>query len=347
MKRRMNRKIVVSVITVLVFSFILGAVVFADGAYRDLKAWFGNLSIFRNNEYVELSSKPFIIDGTTYVPLRAVSELFDKDVIWDGVNYRIDLNDKPDENLINVKQQLYNEQMNVMRLEAKVKQLEEELADKKGSLDDLESYLNKQYGTYKKIEFDINLYESKKDIEVDIYVDLDYDYREWDNLSTSSKKNYLQNIVNDILDDYKNVNIEGSIMDSSRSGKNTLVSFYTKSNGTVVMDTDYSWDYDRRYNDLYDLEDDLNYNYDRYEGVSFDIELYEDSYGDIEVTIFVDEDDWDDLGWREQERYLEKIYKKIIREYPRVDVYGYIYDYYYNYRIDSFEFDSDGYINFY
>lgn len=338
MKRKTNRKVAVSIIAMLVFCLALSAVVFADGAYKDLRAWFGNLSIYKNNQYVELSDKPFIVDGRTYVPLRAISELFDNEVGWDGVNYRIDLYDRSEEDLIRMSQQLFEATERIRQLEAELE------TSKRDDIGDLESYLNKQYGTYKKIEFDINLYENKKDIEVDIYVDLDYDYRAWDSLSTSNKKSYLQNIVNDILDDYKNVDIEGSIMDSSTIRKNTLVSFYTKSNGTVVVDTDYGWDSDR-YDDLYYLEDDLNYDYGRYEGVTFDIELYEDSYGDIEITIFVDEDDWDDLGWREQERYLEKIYGEIIWEYPKVGIYGYIYDDYYDYRIDSFYFDSDGYLN--
>ena len=165
-----------------------------------------------------------------------------------------------------------------------------------------------------------------------------------DKLSDSNIKSYLQNIADDILDDYKNISIEGSIMDSSTSKNKTLVSFYTKSNGTVVIDNKSKGS--SKYSDLYDLEDDLNRDYGKYKNVYFDIELYEDSYGDIEVTIIVDEYDWDDLGWREQEKYLQNIYEEIIWEFPRVEVYGYIYDYYYDYKIDSFDFDSNGYLNF-
>ena len=292
-------------------------------------------------------NRPFIVDGTTYVPLRTMANLFNKEVGWDGEKYRIDLDDKPGDNLISVSQQLYEAQMKILGLEAEIKQLEEGLKTQKGDIKDLESYLNREYRSYEGIKFDIDLYENKKDIEVSIYVDLDRYEDEWDDLyrRTSRIEKYLQNIVDDILDDYKNVDIEGSRMDSYTSRKDTLVSFYTKSNGTVVVDTDYGWD-SGKYDDLYDLEDDLNYYYGRYEGVSFDIELYEDSYGDIEITIYVDEDDWDDLGWREQERYLEKVYKEITQEYSRAYIYGYIYDYYYDYKIDSFDFDSDGYLNF-
>jgi len=339
-KRRINRKTAVSIIAVLIFSLALGAVVFADGAYRDLKAWFGDLSIYRNNQYVELSDKPFIVDGRTYVPLRAISELFDNEVGWDGINYRIDLYDRSEENLRNMSQQLFE-------AEERVKQLEAELeASKRDGIGDLESYLNKWHGigTYKKIEFDINLDKSKNDIYVDIYINSDYDCREWNKLSTSNKEDYLQGIVDDILRDYKNVDIEGSIIDWSKSRKNTLDTFYTKSRGIVYIDTDYS-----RYDDLDDLEDYLNDNYYRYYGeyydvyVYFDIRLFGDK-DDIEMYITGRYDDLDYLREYEIREYLEEIYYEIEQEFPRAYVNGYIEDddmYY------EFDFDSRGYARLY
>ena len=238
-------------------------------------------------------------------------------------------------------QQLYAAQLEIQALEAKVAQLEEELADRKsgkiGSLKDLKSYLNKQYGTYKKVKFDIDLYENKKDIEVDIYVDLYYYDYEWDDLTDSNIRKYIQNIVSDILDDYKDTDIEGSIMDSSTSKNKTLVSFYTKSNGTVVIDTDYRDDSDK-YDSLYDLEDDLNWYYDEYEGVSFVIELYGDR-DDIRVYITASKYDLDYLRERDIKKYLEEIYDEIVGVFPRAYVDGYIED---NYTEYYFDFDSRG-----
>lgn len=340
MKKKMNRKIAVSVIAVLIFSLALGAMVFADDNFKTLKAWFGNLSIYRNNQQVQLSAQPFIVDGTTYVPLRAVSELFNKDVGWDGVKYRIDLNDRPDENLVHLTQQLIEAQVKAQELEAKVAQLEAELKAKeetvkKDDIKELESYLNKEYRTYKGVRFDIDLYKSKNDIDVDIYVDLDYYYYEWNGLSTSNIKSYLQDIVNDILYDYKNADIRGSIMDSSTSKKSTLVSFSIKSNGTVVIDTDYK---DDKYYDLYDLEDDLNWYYGEYEEIYFDIELTGNK-DDIRIYITARGYDLDYLYEYEIEDYLEEIYDEIIREFPYAEVYGYIEDDYTRYR---FEFDYWG-----
>lgn len=343
LKNKKNRKAAVLIITILILSLSLGMVVFADNNFKNLKAWFGNISIYRNNQLVQLGDdkRPFIVDGTTYVPVRAMADLFNKEVGWDGINYRIDLNDKPSENLAYMSQQLYAAQLEIQALEAKVAQLEEELADRKsgkiGSLKDLKSYLNKQYGTYKKVKFDIDLYENKKDIEVDIYVDLYYYDYEWDDLTDSNIRKYIQNIVSDILDDYKDTDIEGSIMDSSTSKNKTLVSFYTKSNGTVVIDTDYRDDSDK-YDSLYDLEDDLNWYYDEYEGVSFVIELYGDR-DDIRVYITASKYDLDYLRERDIKKYLEEIYDEIVGVFPRAYVDGYIED---NYTEYYFDFDSRG-----
>lgn len=338
----MGKKAAAFIVTVLIICLSMGAVVFAGDNYKTLKAWFGEISIYRNDNQVYLvgEDKPFIIDGRTYVPLRAMAELFNKEVDWDGEKYRIDLDDKQEDSFAYILQQLVDEQAKVRELEAKVEELE---AGRKDDIRDMESYLNRQHDTYKKVRFDIDLYKNKDNIDVDIYVDLDYDYREWDDLTTSNIKSYLQDIADDILYDYKKADIKGSIMDSSTSRKSTLISFYTKSNGTVVIDKDYRDN--SRYDDLDDLEYYLNKNYDEYYGkhereyAYFDIELYGDE-DDIEVYVTgYYGDDLDHLREYEIKDYLEEIYGEIRREFPYAEVYGYIEDDYYSY---YFDFDSRG-----
>ncbi len=332
----------VLVVAVLIISLFMGTVVFAGDNFKNLRAWFGDISIYRNDSQVHLvgEDKPFIIDGRTYVPLRAMAELFNKEVGWDGEKFRIDLDDKPEDSFVYILQQLVDEQAKVRELEAKVEELE---TGKKGDIRELESYLNRQHDTYKKVRFDIDLYKTKDDIDVDIYVDLDYDYREWDGLTTSNIKTYLQDVVNDILYDYKNADIKGSIMDSSTSRKSTLISFYTKSNGTVVIDKDYRDS--SRYDDLDDLENYLNKNHDRYYGnhereyAYFDIELYGDE-DDIEVYVTgYYGDDLDHLREYEIKDYLEELYEEIRWEFSYAEVYGYIED---DYSRCYFDFDSRG-----
>lgn len=47
-----------------------------------------------NDTYSEIDTCPAIIDDRVYIPLRAFSENLFMDVIWDGENYKIDINNK-------------------------------------------------------------------------------------------------------------------------------------------------------------------------------------------------------------------------------------------------------------
>lgn len=39
--------------------------------------------------------EPFIVDGTTYLPIRAVSEALGKDVYWNGQTNTVYINENP------------------------------------------------------------------------------------------------------------------------------------------------------------------------------------------------------------------------------------------------------------
>lgn len=48
-----------------------------------------------NGENVDLDVPAKIINDVSYVPLRFIGESLGMDVIWDGVQFRVDINDKP------------------------------------------------------------------------------------------------------------------------------------------------------------------------------------------------------------------------------------------------------------
>jgi len=49
----------------------------------------GNISVVVNGEYVNFDVQPQIINGRTMIPVRAVAEAFNADVIWDGENQTV------------------------------------------------------------------------------------------------------------------------------------------------------------------------------------------------------------------------------------------------------------------
>lgn len=342
MKKKMNKKVVFLVTAMLVISFSLGSVAFAADNFQNLRAWFGDIKIFTNNQQVQLSAKPFIVDGTTYVPLRAVSDIFNKDIYWDGVNYRIDINDKPtlpDENIFYLTQQLVERQTKITELEKKVAELEAKLEENKNtsnsSISELEKFLNKEFGTYKRVNFDIDLSQSKDKITVSIYVDLSKQSSRWNDLSSSDIKDLLQDITDEILYDFKNADVTGTIEDSSKNRNNELVYFYTNSRGNVVVEGSSTGS---NTSSISQMEDYLNRNHYKHKSVEFDIQL-SGNKDKIRVYLVADRYGLDYLTTSEIKAYLEKIYDEINYDFPDAIVEGSIED---SYTIHYFDFDSRG-----
>lgn len=344
MKIRMNKKIAI-VLAALILTLSVGSVAFAASGYKDLKAWYNNIKIFKNGQQVQLDFEPFIIDGYTYVPLRAVGELFNKDFDWDGVNYTINIKDRPDANLNNMMKQIVDQQVTISTLEAKIKSLEAEL-DKKptvSSLSDLKKQLNKDWGKYSDVQFDIDLYESKGNIEVRIYIDTWYDGNAWNKISTNNRTKYLQNIVNDITKNYKDVNKITGFIEDTETDKEVLT-FTTSSKGTVSVTTKGSGGSSSSAN-LKDLENSLYKEYKDDMGIVNIILSW--NKDDIEVAIYVDYKYFKNYEKGEIKEYLEEIYDDIVYKYSDAYVDGYIEDDDDGYTFYQFEFDSKGNIKLY
>lgn len=81
---------------ILVFLlFLTTSTVLALQGSKKIDVTFKNITIFVNGERVSSDAEPFIYNGRTFVPIRVVSEALNKDVKWDSIYCRIDINDKP------------------------------------------------------------------------------------------------------------------------------------------------------------------------------------------------------------------------------------------------------------
>ncbi|MCQ4923066.1 copper amine oxidase N-terminal domain-containing protein [Tissierella carlieri] len=340
MKGKMKRKLMLLIVAILVVG---SSTVFAADSVQNIKGFFSStIKIFRNGQEVDLGIdevtkqpyKPFVTNGRTYIPVRAIADVLGKDVNWDGPNSTVYISDKPDENYNYVLVQLLQEQEKNSKLEAKVKELEAELAkvkeDKVSSLTDMENYLNKQYDKYKDVRFEIKLSGDSKDIKVKIYVNRN-DNSYWNSLTTSQIEKFVDDIVYDIDRDFKNANISGYI-ENNYTGKEEL-SFKINSKGKLEI-SNYKGSNGRVY-DLDDMERELDYSYGRYDSIDFDFSL-SGSESSIRVNVKVNSNDWYRYSYKEE--FLEKVYDEINYYFPSAEIYGYIDDYY-------FDFDSRGYVN--
>jgi hypothetical protein len=67
-------------------------VTWAKSAEQQIVAWFNTITIKVNGNQVEADN--FIYEGTTYVPLRAISEMLGKKVSWDDATKTVSITDE-------------------------------------------------------------------------------------------------------------------------------------------------------------------------------------------------------------------------------------------------------------
>ena len=91
-------KKVVLVILVAVLLLASVSIVYATLGNKTITITYRNISIYINGVKRVPSNEPFIYNGSTYVPLRFISEALNKEVKWDGTTNRIDINDKSQNN---------------------------------------------------------------------------------------------------------------------------------------------------------------------------------------------------------------------------------------------------------
>lgn len=323
-KDRFKKALVLSIVLVLTLSTIAIA---ANEVYqKKLTATIGKIKFKVDGKDVtkEIEEKykapAFTVkefNSRSYVPVRAIAELMGMEVKWDDKTHTAEI--------IDVKSKAYEEEIKkkdkeIAELKKEIKKLKEEVVEE-DKLQVLEDKLNNKYGTYKDVNFDIVLKESKNNIDVEILIDLkDYNQeRYWNKMGVSTKKAMIEDIVNIISKEYTDYNIHGSIYDLYY--KKELFTFNKPKIGklSIIHDDKYtggSYDsyidevvYDEFY--YYGIKDAYmsNLNIDRY-NIYFDVNIpYEYR------------SEWRSLSKIEKEDILDRISNKII----------YNYDYYYDY----------------
>jgi hypothetical protein len=78
----------------LIFLFVFMGTVTAEITYKTITVELRNIQIYVNNQKINSEIEPFIFGGRTFVPVRMVAELFNKEVVWDGDANKIFINDK-------------------------------------------------------------------------------------------------------------------------------------------------------------------------------------------------------------------------------------------------------------
>jgi hypothetical protein len=322
MIRNKSKILAVFVIIPIIVSLAVTATYASNGYKRTLEAWFGMTNIRYNNQDLTTYAEPFSWNETTYIPLRKMCDIFNKDIRWEQATQTVVITDKQDTTEIDLRNQIIYKDIQIAELQERIKELEK---GKVIDIDDLEDELNDDYGTYRKIKFSIRLSGDEEDVTVKISVDLKKYGDEWNSLTRSRKLSYLQDICDDILEEYEDAEIEGYIRDSSKSGTYKLLSFETNSRGKVSIE--------ERGEALSDLAEDLEDEYyDYFRGIKFDSFELEGDEDEIVFIVNIDlrkyDDEWEDLSNRKIENFMNRIREEILDEYEDASVDGYIFDIY-------------------
>lgn len=180
----------------------------AEVATKNLQAKYNNIKVLYNGYQVSTTIEPFIVNGTTYIPLRMMAGVFNKDITWDGTSYTINVLDKPD---TGAQAQLAIKDAEITRLKNQITALNKEIQDLEDELDDdddddfddelsdLEDDLNEDYEDYEGLEWTISLDGDEDEIEVEIELDDDY-IDEFEDLSKADKHQLVEDIIEDIWD---------------------------------------------------------------------------------------------------------------------------------------------------
>ena len=97
----MNKRVMDFTAGALTAALLTGGIAYAKSGSEMVEIAYSNIKIFLDGEQLQpkdangQSVEPFIYNGTTYLPVRAVGQAFGKEVNWDGVEKVVYLGAKP------------------------------------------------------------------------------------------------------------------------------------------------------------------------------------------------------------------------------------------------------------
>lgn len=314
-----NKKRIALMIAVLMLVLSFSTTGFASWLDKTIKASYRNITIAVNGVAKTAKNvngvivEPFIVDGTTYVPLRGIADILGYQVSFNPTTYKIDITGGDIAQLT----------ATIAQQQATIKSLETQLAQYKTmTIAELEAKLLKDYGSISGVEvIEYDLRGDKTAIEVRVYVDLrnSTDTNEWNAVSQTKIKNHLQSVVDLIKNSFKDAKVTGYIENDYTSKK--LISFTTSTSGTVSLTTA-TGDLGIR-----DLTTALNREFGLYRGLELDFMIEEDRYGDLNIDVMVTGGSLDSLTTYRIESYLNDVCNYVFDNYvDEVDLYGLLYD---------------------
>lgn len=296
---------------------------FADDISKILQAVESNARVVYNGKEANLGVKPVLISGHNYLPIRALSVLFDKNISWDQKENAIIISDKTNPELENLKSKLTDRDKSIAELQEKVKKLEYDLqSNKRLSIKELQDKINNEYGEYDGVTYRVILSGNEDEIRVKIEVDLSRDKSAWGRLSTADKEEMVNEIYREINSQYGFAKIKGYIKDINVSKK--LMSFHYDWEGSFERSSY------RNHSTISTLEDSFNDSYGRYFGNIHFTYALNGNDSRMEYTIYIQrdrfEEEWNKLKDSALKNFMKKLCSEISDKFSKCHITGIVYD---------------------
>lgn len=203
---------------------LFATVVDAANYTKTLKATYRDIGVNYNGTSKTLSAEPFLVDGSTYVPLRAVSEIMGANVKWDGTSGTVSITDNSS-STASLQQELAAKTYEVTTLTRELETVKAELATYKNSTStgtDISSTaisktltkLSDTYATTEKVDWEFDLTQKSSKLVLTISYDSRYDDTKFNRISSSSLKSFVDDVCETVRESHSNIEIEGTITDS-------------------------------------------------------------------------------------------------------------------------------------
>lgn len=276
----MNKKTSRIMTTCLAATIGLGALtpsIDAANLTKTLNAIYRNITVSYNGAVQSMSVEPFVVDGSVYVPLRAMSEITGATVNWDNTNSKVsitapkvDTADKDKQiSTLTYENAMLKQQLAVAQAEntaLKAQQNGSSNGSTSGNTSSVDSVLERiidDFGSKYKIDWEFNLIKKSTGLELEVSYDSKYDSDLYDRLSDTTLKSFIQSIIKEISTTFTSTAIEGKLIDSRYDMEKANFS-YSKTG---------KFTFESRAALIEDLEFDLERKFRGFDGLSFDLPI--------------------------------------------------------------------------
>ena len=235
---------------------LCASVVNAANYTKSINATYRNIGVTYNGTSKTLSAEPFLVDGSTYVPLRAVSEIMGAEVNWNGSTNTVTITNTASDNT-SLQQQLASANYQVTTLQRELETVKKELETYKNSnssssnsstsvttgtditsseLTATENYLISNFSNELNDDIDFDFDLSKKGSRLQLTIS--YSDRSEDNtfngIRESKVKDFIEDVCEAVADRHSNIEIQG-VINYTRSDIDKASFTYSKS-GRLSVD---------------------------------------------------------------------------------------------------------------